>query len=588
MSGANLLFLTLAQLVLTAMPGIAAALVAIRLGARDVPVLLGVALAGSGVAAMLVFWVYLALPGIGSGCALAVFFASLVLAIWSSQAVHGERDLLRRLAVPLALWALATVFIVFFGFLHGGSATALETAMSRFSTQPSQLASDNFIPHYFADWVYHGSPGSPPIFEPGWLFSDRPPLQIGYLLSQRPFGWDATTLHSELIGVAIQQFWVVGLWALLSAARVSPRTRSLTMVAALLSDVVIVNGFFVWPKLLAAAFVLAALALVVAPREPTLRARPATAVLLGLLVGLAFLSHGSSVFGLIPLAVLAVARGLPSWRWLVTAAAATLVLVLPWTAYQHYGDPPGNRVVKWALAGVTEIDGQSVGGAIIHSYRQAGIGGTLENKLENFLTMAGGGPDTKVETEEWIHFGSAFTDTTNAVRSVGEGRFGVAASFIRESRFSHLLWSLGLLILGLPIALFGRYRGRGPGGEDWRFAGICLFVFGLGALLWGLLLFGNVPSRAIITEGTLALPILGIAGLVAALGATYPRWAAWLVGANVTAVALLYLPSLSPIAGSSYSAFAGLVAAVCLLAYVFAAFRLSPPGGSATGVRRDD
>ena len=56
--------------------------------------------------------------------------------------------------------------------------------------------------------------------------------------------------HYEALGVVLQQLWIIGMWALLIAARVSRRTRSLAIVAALVSDVAITNGFFVWPKLL--------------------------------------------------------------------------------------------------------------------------------------------------------------------------------------------------------------------------------------------------------------------------------------------------------------------------------------------------
>ena len=40
--------------------------------------------------------------------------------------------------------------------------------------------------------MFDGSRARRRIFEPGWLLSDRPPLQIGYVLTQRVFGWDDT------------------------------------------------------------------------------------------------------------------------------------------------------------------------------------------------------------------------------------------------------------------------------------------------------------------------------------------------------------------------------------------------------------
>src|SRR4029077_14748732 len=138
------------------------------------------------------------------------------------------------------------------------------------------------------------------------------------------------------------QLWIVGLWALLLAARVGRTTRALAMIAVLLSDLAIVNGFYVWPKLLPAAMLLAVAALVLTPLWRRARHSLAAAGLIALLCGLAMLGHGSSVCGTVPLAVPAAGRALPSWRWLGVAAGVGIVLLGSWSAYQKYGDPPGN------------------------------------------------------------------------------------------------------------------------------------------------------------------------------------------------------------------------------------------------------
>jgi hypothetical protein len=569
-SGGALLVIAAVQLVLTAAPGVAATLLAVKHGVRSVPVLLGIGLAGSGVAAMVTFWVYYAVPHAGGLCAYAVFFGSIGLAIWTWTDVSQHRALLRQLSIPLALWVFASLFILFFGFLHG-RIEDIQVPQYRFSTQPSLFASDNLIPWFFADWVFKGSLGSPPIFPPGWLFSDRPPLQVGYVLTQRVFGWDERMTHYEVIGVVLQQFWIVGMWALLIAARVSRRTISLVLVAALVSDVVITNGFFVWPKLLSAAFVLAALALVAAPGESTLRRQPVTILLLGALAALAYLAHGTGVFGLIPVAVVVLWKGLPNWRWLCAGAAVTLALLVPWMAFQRYEDPPGNRVVKWSLAGVVEPDDRGTLETIIDAYREAGVGGTLENKFQNFLTMAGGNPLER-PPEEGHPFGDVGSETSNAVSALTEGDFSLAVSKVREIRYWHLLWTLGILLFALPVIAVGRLRGHWRDDADWQFARLCLTVCGIGAFAWGLGMFGSEAGRAIVITASLALPLLGIAGTVAGLRATYPRLVNWFVGANVITVLLLYLPMVAPTTNNSYSGFAALLAAASLAAFVKLAF----------------
>ncbi len=561
LSYGELLGIFVVHLILTAAPGVAAVLFARKRGLRDVPVLLAVGLAASGLVALLAFWAFYADPVFGKVYAFGVFAVSIGLIAWSWRAVRKDTDLLRQLVTPLALWALGSAFIVFFGFLHGGMDSPLAMAATRFS---GQLPSDNDIPHYFAEWfAVHGHHGVPPLFEPGWQFSDRPPLQVGYVLAQRPFGWDGRTLNYQVLCVLAQQLWIVGLWAVLLAARLRARTRALAMAAVLIGDVAIVNGFFVWPKLLAAAFLLAALALIVSPGGPMLRAKPLTMVLGGLLCGLAYMAHGSSVFGLIPLGLIALYRGLPSWRWVLAALAAGVLLVAPWSAYQRYVDPPGTRLPKWMLAGVTEVDPRGTKEAILDAYGEAGLGGVLENKGENFLTMLGGGPGT-VETEEWIPFGGALANLDEAVSDTASNRFGRAAIEVRQTRFFYLLPSLGLLLFGLPLIAFARARRRIEG-DDWAFAKLCLWFFALGSVIWGLILFGTAPARTIIPTGTLLLPILGACGIVAGLRATFPRVADWLVGASVLSVLVLYAPSLQPLPGTSYSPIAAVFVLASLL-----------------------
>src|ERR1700709_576921 len=64
------------HLALTALPGVAAVLVAARRGVGQVPLLLGIGLAASGIVAMLAFWCYYAEPEIGKTFSFFVVFGS--------------------------------------------------------------------------------------------------------------------------------------------------------------------------------------------------------------------------------------------------------------------------------------------------------------------------------------------------------------------------------------------------------------------------------------------------------------------------------------------------------------------------------
>ncbi|MDX6590151.1 MAG: hypothetical protein QOI84_1425 [Solirubrobacterales bacterium] len=549
----ELVLLLAEHLLLTGLPGAAAALFAARNGVRSVPVLLAIFLAASGGVGFLGFWAYYGDRVLGESLSYFVLIGSVALIAWSLHGGLLDRALLRRLGTPLALWGLGSVFLVMLGFVHGGTAEPIITSTTRFS---HPLPTDSTIPLFYTEWFFHnGHHGVPPIFPGEWLVSDRPPLQIGYALSQRPFAWDARGLSYQVLGVVLQQLWIVGLWALLLAARVGRVTRGLAMVAVLVSDLAIVSGFFVWPKLLPAAMLLAATGLVMTPLWDEVRTRLWGAALDAALCGLAMLGHGSSAFGIIPLVLLAAYRGLPSWRWIGVGLAVGIVLLGSWAAFQKYADPPGNRVTKWTLAGVVEIDGRGTLESIRDAYAEAGVGGTLHNKAENFVTMVGGAPAV-VGVE-------AALDT---------GKLGEIAHSLRVVAFYYLVPSMGFLLLA-PVAMAIGWRRRRRRPAEWSFAIACFAVFAIGAIVWGLVVFGSAEDHAVLHICSFLIPILGMAGAVAGLRAVLPRFAVYYVAVASALSLALYVPSLDPPVGTSYSILAAIVGAAALAGFGVLAFR---------------
>jgi hypothetical protein len=555
----EILLLLAVHLVLTGLPGAAAALFVATRGERREPVLLASFLAGSGAAAMLAFWAFYGSHEIGQTASFFIAFGSVLVIVWSLYAGGIERDLLWRLAVPVALWAFGSAFLVYLGFMHGGSDVSVGMSSTRFS---GPLPSDNDIPHFFSDWFYiHGHHGTPPIFPGEWLASDRPPLQIAYANYERTFGWDDLGLHYQLMGVALQQLWIVGLWALLVAGRAGRVTRGLAMLTVLLSDLAIVNGFFVWPKLLPAAMLLGAAALVLTPLWSEVRRSLWGAALVAALLGLAMLGHGASIFGVIPLVVVAVIRGVPSWRWIGVGILVGIVVIGPWSAYQKWGDPPGNRLTKWFLGGEAEIDDRSVTETILDEYGHAGLGGVLHDKGQNFVQIFGGGPMA-----------------TNVKQVFEAGDFEGVVRPIRSIFFYYLLPSLGLLLAG-PVAMAIGYRRRGRDPDEWRLSLWCFAAFGIGALGWALIMFGGHIAQTVIHQGSYLLPILGIVACAVGLRSIYPRFACWWLGLNAVLMLVIYVPSFEPPEGSSFSPFAALLSAVALAAFGF--LSLWRPRGSA-------
>jgi hypothetical protein len=541
----DLLWMLAEHLLLTGLPLVLAVCLAMRAGLRSPALLLAVGLAASGALAILSFWAYYGDQTFGQALSFFVVLASLqgIFVCWRCGL---DGSVLRLLAPPLALWALGSGFVLFLGFLHGGADQPLLTSGTRYS---HVLPFDNDIPRFFADWFYlHGHAGRPPPIG-DWISSDRPPLQVGYVLAQRPFGWDGNLLHYEVLGVVVQQLWILGMWALLCAVRIAPPARGLAILAAMLSDVAILHGFYVWPKLIAAAFLLAALSLVLSPDWRQLRRQPLVAVAFAALCGCAMLAHGSSAFFLLVLPAAVAFRGLPDRRWIGIAALVGVALLGSWSAYQHFADPPGNRLVKWQLGGALEIDDRGSLEAIADGYREAGLGGTLDNKWHNLTEIVG---------VKWV--GPALGD---AAGHLGAGQLEAAAVDLRDARFYSLLPLLGILLAG-PIAMaLARARGR-PGGREWRFS---LFGFGFCAgacALWALLLFGGPVATTSMHVGSLAVPLLAICACVVGAFAVAPRFAAVLVGLDVLFVLAVCVPAVRPLPGTSYSALAGLLAALCL------------------------
>ncbi|HEY5333945.1 MAG TPA: hypothetical protein VIJ21_10405, partial [Solirubrobacterales bacterium] len=554
----ELLLLLATHLVLTALPGVAAAMFLASRGERRVPVLLAVALAASGVGGMLGFWIYYGSHLLGQSFTYVLAIGSALATGWLLYGGGIERSLLRRLSIPLGLWVLGSAFLVFFGFMHGGADTALGTASNRFGG--TTLPSDIDIPLYFAEFFYtHSHHGVPPEFPGEWLASDRPPLQVGYVLSQQPFAFNSPELSYEILGVCLQQLWIVGLWALLVAAGVGRLTKALAMVAVLASPLVFVNGFFVWPKLLPAAMLLAAAALLVTPLWAEMRSRLWAGALVGALLGLAMMGHGSSAFPILALVLIPAFRGLPSRRWVAVGLGVLIVVMAPWSVYQKWGDPPGNRLIKWQIGGVINVDSRGSLETIEDSYEEAGIGGTIHNKAENLVTVTGGGMFASDVKQIW--------------EATGRGEITTAVRELRGAFFLYLLPSLGLLLLG-PLAMLAAIRRKRPGDPaDWHFARDCLLVFAVGGAGWCLLMFGNGAARTVIHQGSYFLPIIGVCACIAGLRAVLPRLGTWIVGISTVLMLALYAPALGPGEGNSYSFGTILLAAIFLLGFCWLLWR---------------
>ncbi len=95
-----------------------------------------------------------------------------------------------------------------------------------------------------------------------------------------------------VISVLAQSLWIFGLWLLLSALELNPRAISMALAACLFSGFAFLNTFFVWPKMLAAAYGFGFLAAFVV--KPPKQFAWLGWALPGTLLAFSLLSHGGT------------------------------------------------------------------------------------------------------------------------------------------------------------------------------------------------------------------------------------------------------------------------------------------------------
>jgi hypothetical protein len=350
-----------------------------------------------------------------------------------------------------------------------------ELAANRFV---AGLPLDNEIPRFFAERLLRGL--SPRALIGDWLSSDRPPLQTGVILLTAPLASQIKLPLPEAAHAAAwfcQALWIPALWLLLRSARISPSMTTSLIAVIAFSGLVLLHGLYVWPKLMATAFVILAWYSCVMPTPSSIHSF-ATA---GLCAALAWLAHGGAAFPLLALASIVAVLRRPQPFVVLAAIGGFLLLALPWIAYQKFYEPPGNRLLKWHLAGVIPPDDRGFVETLIDAYSKLTPGKIVENKRANFSRLGINYPG------HWVAF------TTSGAESR-------RAPYFFDLLHSLMPWLLAWLLL--PWCL---YRHPAIG----RFAGSLLLWITLTVIGWGLLMFG--PGTTHIHQGSLVVPLLGSA-----------------------------------------------------------------------------
>ncbi len=502
-----LLIAAIMHFALLALPAMAACAWAAAKDIRNPVTLASIALVAVGAVGYLGFWTYLLSPELGSHYAVDLAIGAAVLfGIQFRRLDAGRRKTLRTLILPTCLTGAIALLVLSTGFLYEGTSSPLDTPARRFS---HQLPPDNQIPFVFAEHLREGQIPRPMFGD--WLSSDRPPLQTGAVLSQYAFMGRKAFGYTVLAAI-LQSLWVLGAWSVLQSFQVDRRAAALALAVTLFSGFVFVNTFFVWPKLLAAAFLLALTAYL----HEIERGRVGTGIeafwIAGSLGGFALLAHGGSAFGLLGLAlpIVLVGRNWLNWRLLTKCAMVLVSIYIPWGVYQKLADPPGDRLLKMHLAGLEHPDERPVFGTLISSYSHLGFSGVFHNKLANLDTLYG---HPLRYWSDWLKLLS------------GSGQPGVLAGQLRAAMFFEFFPALGLVGLGVVALAIGLNPGKRP--AEWRAAARIWLLIGCTDVVWVLLMFG--PGTTVVHQGTYLTMILAFVGGALALWAVAP-WVAWMLG----------------------------------------------------------
>jgi len=504
--------LYLGSAVIAVTPGVALVSVFARRWALGSATALGLLLAGSGGAAMAGFWAWYAGPHVGREFDVALGMASV-----GAIAVFGRRGDLRDVGLSVPLLLALAIGLAFTGlaFIQGDG--MLEHAVSLISVRFWRTR-DNALPLLLALRVAGHGPMSGYLIG-DWLCSDRPPLQTGFALLQWPL-WRAYDRQADyqLLSTGLSACWLPALWVAFRVRGVAQWRILVVVLATTLTGFVFVSTVYVWPKMLAGTFALAALAIVVSRNEADRRLTGGVVAVA--LVTLSMLAHGGTAFAVLALVPLAWRhRRLITVRACAACAAAAAAGYLPWTLYQHFVDPPGDRLLNWMLAGATLVSPQGFLHTLVHQYGRLTLHGLLVNKGDNLLALV-------LNPEAW------------RVQGAEPAWMSGFLGYARMAQVNDLLPAAGLLLFGV-IPLLGRSsrRALAPVAPLAAFTVIAL-------ALWVVLLWGGDRITTINHQGAYAVIVVFIA--LCALGVTYlPRPLATLIFVDCAAwFAVSWIPGL--------------------------------------------
>ena len=325
-----------------------------------------------------------------------------------------------------AIWAIGSVALILAAFGPTGLDKMTDVARTRFS---HELPVDNIIPLLFANALTSGHVPIPLIGD--WLSSDRPPLQTGMFLVLRIPLINGDVAY-QLLATTIQMTVLPATYFLVRSFNASRVAGVIAAGLVFFAPITIINGVFVWPKLITAALLMVATAIHLGPAYQTVRGSRMAGTTVGVALAGAMLSHGAAAFTIIAFGVVSIfSARWGSLRYSLAVALTAFALYAPWMAYQHFIDSPGDRLIKWHLAGVIDATDKR---APLKAMRDAYRGMTLSDVSSRLQLKIGKSLESVVPFTQPDRAKARATAFFKLLPSLGVvGAFGlaiVAAGFI--------------------------------------------------------------------------------------------------------------------------------------------------------------
>jgi hypothetical protein len=249
------------------------------------------------------------------------------------------------------------------------------------------------------------------------------------------------------------------------------------------------------------------------------------------MLSLAMLSHGGSIFGIAGavFAYLMLRRAIDLKLFAIILCSA-FVLYLPWMLYQKLYEPPGDRLLKYHLAGVEPLDPRSFGQVAAGEYSKLSFREWASSRIENLATVV------DHQFEYWHELGALVWEMADG-GSRANPAIARNALDLRAMNFFYLFPCMGPLLLaafGLAIGFW-----RKTGAKEWPAAIALWLTIACTIAVWCLLMFK--PGSTVNHQGTYALVLLFIAASILTLWAVSRAVAILVSSATVAVNVLLYV-----------------------------------------------